>query len=303
MSNTKTDLTRRQFLKGTAGLTVAAVTGLGLPSVVRDTTEAAKQTKSRVVLVRDANVFDDEGEIRRDVVEGMLDEAVTTLLETRSSDVAWKRLIKTDDIVGIKSNEWAHLSTPSEVEMALQERVIAASVPEKKIAIGDRGILHDPIFQESTALINVRPLRTHHWSGVGSCIKNYIQFVEHPWEYHDAYCSPLGSIWQQPLVKDKTRLNILLLFRPLFHGIGPHHYDRSYVWRYCGLLAGTDVVAVDTIGLRILMAKRREHFKEDRPLTPPAIHIAQADTEYHLGTSDPDKIELIKRGWDKDSLI
>jgi hypothetical protein len=42
----------------------------------------------------------------------------------------------------------------------------------------------------STALVNARPLRTHHWSGVGTCLKNYIQFVPEPSSYHDEGCSP-----------------------------------------------------------------------------------------------------------------
>ncbi len=304
MSEKKPTVSRRDFLKSTAGLTVAAVTGLSVPGVLADTTKtASEKAKSRVVLIRDAGVFDKEGAIRRESIDAMLDEAVKVLLDVESPADAWKQLIKPDDVVGIKSNEWAHLHTPLAVELALQERVIAAGVSKKKIGIGDRGILQDPIFRSATALINVRPLRTHHWSGVGSCIKNYIQFVDSPWEYHDEYCSPLASIWQQPLVKGKTRLNVLLVLQPLFHGIGPHHYDRSYVWRYSGMIVGTDVVAVDSIGLHLLTAKRREFFEDDRPLTPPAIHIVRADTDYHLGTSDLDKIKLIKLGWEDGSLI
>jgi hypothetical protein len=62
-------------------------------------------------------------------------------------------------------------------------------------------------------------------------------------------------------------------------------------------------VAVDSTGLRILLAKRREFFDEDRPLSPPPKHIFLADTRHHLGTANPHKIEVIKLGWEKDILI
>ena len=62
-------------------------------------------------------------------------------------------------------------------------------------------------------------------------------------------------------------------------------------------------VAVDAIGVRILQAKRRLVFEEERPLNPPPKHILLADTRHHLGTADPQKIELVKLGWQTDTLI
>ncbi|KPJ55605.1 MAG: hypothetical protein AMJ42_06545, partial [Deltaproteobacteria bacterium DG_8] len=154
----------------------------------------------------------------------------------------------------------------------------------------------------ATALINVRPLRTHHWSGVGTVIKNYIMFVKNPSSHHPDTCADLATIWKLPLVQGKTRLNILVLFTPLFHGIGPHHFNSKYIWAYKGLLVGLDPVAIDSTGVRILLAKRKEFFGEVRPLNPPPKHVFLADTRYHLGTADPEKIELIKIGW-KDGIL
>lgn len=292
-------ISRREFLRGTAGLTLAAAAGLHLNVGA----EEKPPVKTRVVLVRDGKVLDDKGKINADILGRMLDDAVTALLESKDAVTAWGKLLEPQDIVGIKSNEWPSLRTPPELEQILKNRVLSAGVAKKNISIGDRGVLEDPVFQKATALLNARPLRTHHWSGVGGCIKNYIQFVPAPWEYHDEYCTPLASIWNLPLVKGKTRLNILVLLQPLFYGIGPHHYDRSYVWNYGGMLVSTDPVAVDAIGVQLFKAKRREHFKEERPLTPPAIHIPRADTKYGLGTSDPEKIELLKLGWQEGILL
>ena len=45
------------------------------------------------------------------------------------------------------------------------------------VGVDDRGVRTNPVFARATALINVRPLRTHAWSGLGTCLKNYIMFV------------------------------------------------------------------------------------------------------------------------------
>ena len=174
---------------------------------------------------------------------------------------------------------------------------------EKNISVNDQQVLRDPVFRDATALINVRPLRTHNWSGVGSLIKNYIMFVDTPESYHGDSCADLAKIWKLPSVEGKTRLNILVVLTPLFHGIGPHHYNPKYTWAYKGLLVGFDPVAVDATGVRILQAKRRAFFEEDRPLNPPPKHVFLADTRHHLGTADPEKINLVRLGWQEDSLI
>jgi hypothetical protein len=146
-------------------------------------------------------------------------------------------------------------------------------------------------------------MRTHHWAGVGSLIKNYILFSPDPASWHDDACADLAKIWSLPIVKGKTRLNVLVMLTPQFHGVGPHSFNPKYVWPYHGLVVGFDPVACDSVGLRIIEAKRRAFFGEDRPLAPPAKHIALADKRHHLGTADPAKIDLVRIGYDKDALL
>jgi hypothetical protein len=304
MKDHEKGLTRRDFLRGTAGAFLAATLGMRVDAqeVVKEVaTPAAKKT--RVILVRNPEVMNPGHQINASVLQKMLDDAVTTLLGKPDPAEAWKQLVKPNDVVGIKTNVWGPLPTPKELEQAIKQRVMDVGVPETKIGIDDRGVLRNPIFLDSTALINARPLRSHHWAGVGGCIKNYMMFVPNPPDYHPNSCENLATIWQLPIVKDKTRLNILVMLRPLFHGIGPHHFDPTYQWDYKGLLVGTDPVALDAVGLRIFQAKRRAFFGEERPLRPPVTSIAAADTKYHLGTSDMQRIELIKLGWTENILI
>jgi uncharacterized Fe-S center protein len=105
------------------------------------------------------------------------------------------------------------------------------------------------------------------------------------------------------MVKGKTRLNILCCLTPQFHGRGPHHFSRRYVWNYCGILVGKDPVAVDAVGLELIKAKRRQVLGKARELPPVPKHIQVADTKHGIGTSDLNKIELIKLGWAQDILI
>ncbi len=291
-------MTRRTFLK--TSLSASAALALPLNATIASTTQAQK---SRVVLIRRKDLFSRTGRPRMEVVQEMLDEALLHLTNKKDIQKAWATLINPQDIVGIKSNVWRPLPTPTEVEQALQKRILQSGVPKEHLAIDDRGVLNNPIFQKSTALINVRPMRTHAWSGVGSLIKNYIMFVPNPSHYHPDSCADLATIWKLPLVKNKTRLNILVMFTPLFHGIGPHHFNPKFTWKYNGLLVGFDPVAVDSIGVRIIQAKRKEYFGEERPLNPPAKHILLADTRHRLGTADPKKIEFIRLGWQEGSLI
>lgn len=292
-------ITRRDLLRGAVSATLALV--MGFPLKGEGGGKAVKKTK--VVLMRDPDVIDRKSKINRKVIEGMLDKAVTTLLNKEDPVEGWRLLVKPQDIVGIKSNVWGPLPTPQEIEEVIKKRIMGAGISEKDIGIDDRGVLRNRIFQNSTALINVRPLRTHHWSGVGGCIKNYIMFTPWPFLYHPDSCAELGKIWRLPIVKDKTRLNVMVLLTPLFHGIGPHHFDPTYTWPYKGILVGRDPVAVDAVGLKILELKRLAYFGENIPLKPHAKHIAIADIKHKIGTSDLNEIEIVKLGWMEGVLI
>ncbi|MFH1351017.1 MAG: DUF362 domain-containing protein [Pseudomonadota bacterium] len=299
MGKEKRVLTRRDFLR--TGSCMAVGTLMGLP--LMGSSPVQKPEKSRTVLIRDKDVLDRQGKTRPEILENMLDQAVTTLLDVSDPLSGWQRLFMPSDRVGIKSNFWGYLPTPRPLEDAIRRHLMDVGIDKEKIAVDDRRILENPVFQQATALINTRPLRTHHWSGLGTLIKNYIMFVESPWLYHGNSCERLGAIWKLPNVAGKTRLNILVMLTPLFHGIGPHHFSPQYTWPYCGLIVSTDPVAADSTGARIMQAKRDAFFGEKRPISPPPLHIVSADTRFGLGNSDPEHIQLIKLGWDEDILI
>lgn len=294
-------ITRRKLLKDSAVAAIGA--SLFLNSPLKAFGKSNQDALSRVVLIRDSSVLDENGNVKKDILEKMLDEGILKLTGMKFKEDAWAMIFKPDDVLGIKSNVWKHLPTPKELEDLLREKAIGMGIIPEYISVNDRGVKDDPIFQKATALINVRPMRTHNWSGVGSLLKNYITFADKLPAYHPDSCADLATLHDLPMIKDKTRLYILVMLTPLFHGVGPHHFNKKYVWKYNGLIMGFDPVAVDSTGVRILQAKRKEFFQEDIPLNPPAKHVFLADTRHNLGTADPSKIDLLKLGWQEDLLI
>jgi len=287
------DITRRDFMKTTAGLALGAAVGF----------KPETQAKATVVLVRDKDVMDSDSNVNEMGIQQMLDNAVMALTGKNDPIRAFHKLVKPDDIVGIKSNVWFHMPTPPELENAIQRRVLDVGVKEENISIDDRGVLGNSVFQKATAIINVRPLRTHYWSGIGGCIKNLTMFAPSPPRYHPDSCADLALVWKLPAVKDKVRLNILSALTPQFQGRGPHHYDRRYVWPYKGLIVSNDPVAVDSIGLELIKAKRKEHFGSEVKFDTIPKHIRMAHVRHNLGISDLSQIKLIKLGWKEGVLI
>jgi hypothetical protein len=288
-------LTRRDFLRGTTVAVLGASLGFSQDKALTKT--------SRVILIRHRDVLDENSKVNPDILQGMLDEAVMKLLGEPDPVAAFRRLVKPGETVGIKTNVWSYLPTPPELEAAIKRRVIDAGVAPDEIGLDDHTVRTNPLFVKATSLINVRPIRTHYLAGMSGCIKNYIMFAESQPDYHPDSCADLGSLFKLPQVQGKTRLNVLCVLTPQFHGRGPHNFNRRYVWNYKGLIVGQDPVAVDTIGLRLIMAKRREVLGKAQELPPVPKHIQLADTRHGIGTSDINRIELIKLGWNEDILV
>ncbi len=299
MKKSKRVLTRRDFIRTGSYVAMGSLMGLPWPGDVA----ASQPAKSRVVLIRDKDLIGNAGDIRTDNLADMLDQAVQTLFVADDAAAVWQQLFNADDVVGIKSNVWWHLPTPAVLEEILQERLIAAGVKKQNISVDDRGVRRNPVFRNSTALINVRPMRTHAWSGLGTLLKNYIMFVSSPWMYHGNACEKLGAIWHKSNLRSKTRLNILVMITPLFHGVGPHHFSRKYTWPYKGLIVSADPVAADATGAHIIQAKRDLYFGEERPISPRPLHIEAGETRFGLGNCHPERIELLKLGWQEDVFI
>jgi hypothetical protein len=208
-------------------------------------------------------------------------------------------LIRPEDTVGVKYTHcgWMRVHTEDAVVTAIVKSLRDLGIPKKRIYAEDGRI---PL-AKCTALINVPSVKVHALTGIGVSIKNYVNFSSQPSAYHDGGSMNLGEVWLFPEVKGKTRLVIVDALRPYF-GPGPQ-INPLHRWDYKGILVGTDPVALDATCLRICQVKRNLFKGEEWIITPPAKSIAAADTKYHLGTSDPAKIQVIRLGWEKDLFI
>ena len=81
-------ITRRDFLRVSAGTAMAVTLGAGILG------KARAEPMAKVVLIRNAEVLGDKGQIKEEILQSMLDEAVKSLLGTNGPLEAWQKLIK-----------------------------------------------------------------------------------------------------------------------------------------------------------------------------------------------------------------
>ncbi len=285
-------ITRRDFVRGTVGATLgASVIGM------TGTRCVSAASSSKVTLVRDENAHDENSTVNASVVTTMLEKSLTTFTGQKTAKEAWQSLFDTDNVIGLVPTP--HLNpTHDQVVDAVKASLIKAGVAEDNIRHAQGG---PEKVKACDVLVSLPALKAHWLTGIGTVIKNYILYSGSPSSYHEADSAKLGEIWQLPFVKDKTKLVLVDALNPLCDK-GPQP-DPRYKWAYNGFIAGTDPVAVETVCLKIIEAKRKDIRGEEWPLSPPPLCVEAADKEYGLGTSDWNKITLEKVGWEKDILI
>ena len=294
MENNPKLLTRRDFIRGTVGATLA-VSVLGVPWA--HGSEATEQS-SIVTVVRDKNVMDAALKVDSKILKNILDQTVLQLTGKANIQAAWAELIKPDDIVGLVPTPHLNPTHPELVDAVKMSLIKEMGISEDNIVMAQGG-KRKPM--RCTALICMPALKGHWLTGIGTVIKNYIMYSGRPSRYHQENSAKLGEIWLIPEVKGKTRLVLVDAIHPLCDK-GPQP-DPRYKWAYNGLFAGTDPVAVETVCLEILNQKRQALRGEPWPITPPPICVEAADKAYGLGTSKMEKINIMNYGWEEDLLL
>lgn len=293
MSTKPIALTRRDFVRGSVGVTLGA-TGIGMPQP-KTVSAAEAETASKVVVVRNEKVLGLDNKVDAGILKTMLEDTVIRVTGQKTAKEAWLSLFKPTDKIGLVSTP-ALVKTHEELIQAVTAALVDAGVPKENITMAQGGPAK---IEACTALINMPGLKAHWLTGIGTVLKNYIMFSGHPRDYHDANNAKLGEIWDLPIVKGKTKLNLVDAIRPLCDK-GPQ-VDPKYLWNYNGLIAGVDPVAVEAVCLKIISEKRKAVRNE--PLTPPPLCVEAADKTYRLGVSDMAKIKVDIAGWTQDSLL
>lgn len=159
--------------------------------------------------------------------------------------------------------------------------------------VSDRSHVSRIVTQRLTKIVNVPVLTEHRDSGLAGClfhlaigsVDHTLRFAAAPWRYDPA----IAEILALEVFHQKTVLHILDALTPQFAG-GPSQQPR-YVWHAGTLFVSTDPVAVDTLALEAIEAKRREHGLPS--VAERARHIASA-AELELGENRREFIEVVE---------
>ena len=289
MKDNKHVLTRRDFVRGSIG----AAIGTSIFGLRWTTAEAKTIHPSLVTVVRNKNALDTLKTVNRGTLEKMLAQTLIMFTGRNNTKDAWLSLIKPDDMIGLVPADYLN-RTHDEIVDAVKNSLIDAGIPGNRIIFA-QGSPRLP--EKCTALIALPALKTHRLTGIGTVLKGYIMFSGSPSSYHGAGSSKLGEIWNLPFIKGKTKLILVDALYPQCDK-GPQP-DPRYQWAYNGLIAGTDPVAVETVGSKIIEGKRKAMRGEPWPLSPPPICVEAADKVYGLGTSKMKKIKIEHYGWKK----
>lgn len=107
-----------------------------------------------------------------------------------------------------------------------------------------------------TASVSFAVLKDHGLAGVTAGLKNYFGAIHNPNKYHDQNCDPfVAELFDSPPVRTRHRLTVLDALVVQCHR-GPSYHAR---WAETAetLVFGTDPVAVDAVGWRLLERLRK----------------------------------------------
>lgn len=269
-----------------------------------------------------------QGRVDFDVVENLVDTVIERLTGKEKSD-GWRALFSGVDRVGIMVEAGRYPVQLATVETVI-DRLVGAGVNPTNIIVfsGDErdlflagfSISHDArsvrvvgtevegfrggvsriVSDYCDALINIGALQVDPEIGFLGCVTNTLSCVPTP-QRLELRGDPvrLGGVAAMPVLRQKLRLNLLEAYLPLLDVVG----KDKVTWQYGGLLAGTDAVAVDVLGRRILEGCRTASKGTAWPLPQATDYLRPAQERYRLGQSDPTQITVDLQGNETDSFL
>jgi len=138
-------------------------------------------------------------------------------------------------------------------------------------------------------IINLPVLKHHQSAGVTICLKNMSHgFVNNVNRSHvtptlNACGVFIPSVVSLPVIRDKVVLHVVDAVKASYHG-GPGAKPQ-FVWEPKTLLFGTDPVALDKTGLRMIDAKRQQ-------VGMPSIALSKPDKDSHFLNAQVEHIEI-----------
>lgn len=331
----KTSLTRREFLKtsliGTSAVYLSAVDACSSKSLQAKTGKS-RVVIARRDLVRSTNNTLNSS-VLYDLLNDAVEEFFET---NPAKEIWAKLFSPTDTVgIKVNCLAGRGISTSIELVDAIVENLISAGIKQDKIIIWDRAnddlekagykiqtgsrkvkcygndyagytpdiyesrsigsFLSNILARQCTAIINVPIIKDHGIVGITNALKNFFGAIHNPNKYHSYLGDPyIADVNLLPEIRNKVRLTICDALTAQYEGGPP--YMPQWSWQHNGLVAGTDMVAIDTVAWKIIEAKRAEKgFPSLKAVGREPTYIATAaDSAHRLGTNDWNKIELIE---------
>jgi uncharacterized protein (DUF362 family) len=330
MRRTPPDPSRRKLLRTLAGLPVLGASGDLLSTLA----EAGSSPEPIVAIGRREGILADDGRPDPEKLDDALGRGISRAAGEESPVDAMRRLFHKNDVVGIKVNCLAgrNLSPHPDLVARLVVWLEEAGVNPANIVVferSDRELVRagfeivrkgstarcfgidnrfdwnprewgpggscfaELLVDDLTALINVGVLKDHDLAGVSIGLKNWYGVIHNPNKHHDEGCAPfIHHLAAFPLIRKKLRLTVVDGTNAQCQG-GPA-WSRKWAWRWNGILASVDPVAVDAVGWGLIEERRAE-------VGLPSL--AEADREpvwiaaagkLGLGVADPKRIRIEK---------
>jgi len=260
--------------------------------------------------------------IHEDALLGMIENGLRLATRRKSAIAAWKSLLKTDDVIGLKFDEVGSEALGTTDAMAGQllrsleragfsrKQVVLIDVPTalardlgtisrrfgwstEEVSLGGGKERLAAVLEQVSAIINVPFLKTDQLSGIWGCLRNVsIPFVRRQTPYFVNGCVPaIADIVSLSPIRSKLKIHIMNAIRVVFDK-GPEVYAEC-VWPRNALLVSADPVAVDQVGTDILNDHRLD---AGLPILGDQqgriAHVYDA-ARRGLGTVDQDYIQIV----------
>lgn len=271
-----------------------------------------------------------QGRVDYDVVYRLVSNVMTGLTGLDGTN-AWRALFKGSDRVGIMVDGTRYPVQLATVETVIDHLVDAGINPASIVVFGgDEGDLfsagftinRDPksvrvlgtesegyrggvsriVSDYCDTLISIAPLKTDSDLGFAGCVANALSCVPRA-QRLALRQTPLkvASVAALPVVRQRLRLCLLEAYVPVLEAGAPG--QPPVTAQYGALLAGTDPVAVDTIGRQILDGCRQAAGLPAGAHTPETDYLRAAQEQYRLGQADRAQITVRFQGHRQDSHL
>ena len=170
---------------------------------------------------------------------------------------------------------------------------MAGYEPEPEIVRSIGSCFARILSRHCTAVVNMPVLKDHDLAGVTLSMKNFFGAIHNPNKYHGDNCNPfIADLNTHPHIRKKQRLIIMDATTGLYHG-GPS-YKKKHAWRFSGLIAGIDPVAIDAFGAKIIENKRAENGLPSLAEAGRQPKYIETAAELGLGTADLSRIDVVE---------